>query len=98
MANINGINMDNCVVANFALVIDGNIIAASNVRTGSGDAIGLSATMVSLQFPAPGSHTFEVQESDDTGGCSGFHGTTHVGIPSNTSSNFSTSALIVREF
>ena len=97
IANLNGMLDDPCVVANFGLVMDGNIIAASNAAHTSGFAIS-SLTMVSLQFPAPGTHTFEVQESDDTAGCSGFSLRTLVGYPSNSSSNFSTSTLIVREF
>jgi hypothetical protein len=97
IANLNGILDDTCVVANFGLVMDGNIIAASNTAHTSGFALS-SLTMVSLQFPAPGTHTFEVQESDDTAGCSGFSLRTLVGSASNTSSNFSTSTLIVREY
>ena len=97
VANLNGVATDSCTVANFGLVMDGNIIVASTLQIANTLAP-QSLTMVSLQFPAPGTHTFEVQESDDTGTCSGGHAFTIVGWPSNTSSNFSTRTLIVREF
>jgi hypothetical protein len=99
VANLNGILGASCVEANFALVMDGHIITTSNTITNDGNGGFLpSLTMVPLQFPGPGTHTFEVQESDDTGGCGGDTSRTHVGWPSNTSSNFSTRTLIVREF
>jgi len=82
MANLNGILGSSCVVANFALVMDGNIITVSNVDPWIDGSHLESLTMVSLQFPPPGNHTFEVQESDDTGGCSGFNIRTEVGWPS----------------
>ncbi len=98
MANLNGIYVDysGCVTANFALVMDGTIIAVSNVWV-SGTML-TSVTLLSLQFPAPGSHTFEVQESDDTGRCGSSTIRTTVGASSNRSTNYSTSTLIVREF
>jgi len=100
MASLNGIDVqDNCVVANFALVMDSQIIVNSNIALQSGASGGIfPLTMVSLQFPPPGSHAFEVQESDDTGGCSGGTDRTLISAPSGTSSNFSTRTLIVREF
>lgn len=100
LANVNGVAVGSesdgtaCVVANFGLVMDGNIIAVSNI-IGTGTT---SVTMVSLQLPAPGSHTFEVQESDDTGGCNSPTSRTGVGFGSGSSSNFSTRTLVVREF
>ena len=104
MANLNGVTIccgSDCVVANFGLVMDGQIIAASNIALGPPSSQGhlaeTSVTMVSLQFPARGSHTFEVQESDDTGLCSGDSTRTTISNGSNTSSNFSTRTLIVRE-
>jgi hypothetical protein len=83
--------------------MDGQIIVASNVVTSADTGLQnfpeiTSVTMVSLQFPLPGSHTFEVQESDDTGRCSGPTARTDVGAQSNTSNNPSTRTLIVREF
>jgi len=101
MANINGVLLDGsgCVMANFALVMDGQIIAASNIDDANQDTLVqvTSVTMMSLQSPAPGRHTFEVQESDDTGFCNSSTIRTLVGIPSGTSSNFSTRTLIVHE-
>jgi trimeric autotransporter adhesin len=96
MANINGISAESCVVANLGLVMDGQIIVASNIEMVAPTKT--SVTMMSLQYPAPGSHTFEVQETDDTGNCDGSTFRTVVGSGSNTSSNWSTSTLIVLEF
>ena len=99
MANLNGVAFAACVVPNFALVMDGNIIAASNLQNFNSHSITTSLTLVSLQFPAAGNHTFEVQESDDNSACGLGGARTQVGLPSNASaSNFSTRTLIVREF
>jgi hypothetical protein len=101
MANINGVSLDQsgCVVADFGLVMDGKIIASSVIQTlpASNPSFETTAvTMVSLQFPAPGSHTFEVQETDDTGSCGS--PTTRTWVSFSGSSALSTRTLIVREF
>jgi len=79
MANIGGIYAQNCVFANFYLVMDGKIIESAAVNA-SGEDPGTSYTgsfsltsvpLLSMQTPVAGSHTFQVQESDDQSNCSG---------------------------
>jgi hypothetical protein len=75
--------------------MDSQIISQSNVAGFVGgnindiSAVVPSVTMVSLQFPAPGTHTYYVEEVDNTGGCSNGTFRTRIGT---------TRTLIVREF
>jgi hypothetical protein len=103
MANIGGVVIFSCVVPNFYLVMDNQFIASTFLdEARSGNAGGVSASQVSLmslQTPAAGSHTFQVQESDDQGFCSGGGITpTHVSGAPAWYAESANRTLIVREF
>jgi hypothetical protein len=102
MANIGGITTDPCVVENFYLIVDTTIVALSSVsgndnNTSSGHQIS-STTLMSLQNLAPGSHTFEVQATDDnsSGSCGTFVLSSYVS--QGDGGRGSQRSLIVREF
>ena len=102
MANIGGVITDPCVVANFYLVVDNKIVALSSVSSNSNNnqiqyEIS-SVTLMSLQNLAAGSHTFQVQESDDnsSSNCSTF--IIASGVSQGDGAMGSQRALIVREF
>ena len=102
MANIGGVTTDQCVIANFYLVVDSKIVALSSVSSNSNNnslsAEINSVTIMSLQNLAAGSHTFQVQEADDdsSGGCNTFIGAS--GVSQGDGSMGSQRTIIVREF
>jgi hypothetical protein len=102
MVNIGGVSTDQCVTANFYLVVDNKIVALHSVSYNSNNSAyetELSdVTMLSLQDLAAGSHTFEVQEADDQAGanCSTF--TLATGVSQGDGGRGSQRSLIVREF
>lgn len=76
MANIGGVEpaiapggVSACAYPNFYLVMDSQIIATQNLGIDGSDFYGLTVTMISLQTPAAGKHTFQVQEADDASQC-----------------------------
>lgn len=102
MANIGGITTDPCIVANFYLIVDSKIVALSSVSgNNNNNTLGLeysSLTLLSLQDLAAGSHTFQMQEADDTssGNCATFIGLS--GVSQGDGGKGSQRSLIVREF
>jgi hypothetical protein len=102
MANIGGVTTDQCVIANFYLVVDSKIVALSSVSYNSNNnnlsSEINSVTIMSLQNLAAGSHTFQVQEADDnsSGGCNTFIGAS--GVSQGDGSMGSQRTIIVREF
>ncbi len=102
LANIGGAWVDGCVGANFYLAMDKQFISTSFAfppQTGEGFVFS-PVQMQSLQVPAAGTHTFQVQESDDAADCgSGGYSQTYVsGTDSNAGWPNATRSLIVREF
>jgi len=96
MANVNGVLTADCVNAVFVLAVDGVEVArsfVSNGSNGSGNTQSGSAILMALTTPAPGSHTFELQEGDDEHACHEGGGT-----PTNLSLANSSRVLIVREW
>ncbi|HET6181701.1 MAG TPA: hypothetical protein VFE61_32580 [Candidatus Sulfotelmatobacter sp.] len=102
MANLGGVTTDQCVIANFYLVVDSKIVALSSVSYNSNNnnlsSEINSVTIMSLQNLAAGSHTFQVQEADDnsSGGCNTFIGAS--GVSQGDGSMGSQRTIIVREF
>ena len=101
MANIGAVVLFSCVVPNFHLVMDNQFIGSTFTDlAASGNVGGYSASqasLMSLQTPNAGSHTFQVQESDDRTFCGGTAAFTLVsGAPWYAESASRT--LIVREF
>jgi trimeric autotransporter adhesin len=83
LAHIGGVEGAACVTANFYLVMDNQFISLDNLAVDNSLYIFyVSAQLQSLQVPAAGSHTFQVQEWDDASGCgSGDYVQTYVGYP-----------------
>jgi hypothetical protein len=98
-AIIPGVTVATCpVIANFYLVMDSQFISG---QVPDWDATLPTVTMMSLQAPAAGTHTFQVQESDDASMCgSGDYFQTYVswGEQGSTGWASQTRTLIVREF
>jgi hypothetical protein len=81
LAHIGGVEGVACVSANFYLVMDNQFIAADIVVADSSSVnfFFSSVQLQSLQVPAAGSHTFQVQEADDAQYCgSGDYSQTNV--------------------
>jgi hypothetical protein len=103
MANLGAVVSEYCTVADFYLVMDGNFIATNFVNAGSnvGNYSGIPLTIISLQTPGAGKHTFQVQESDDNsnGSVGGSCGPipTRLGGGGFVYSENATRTLIVRE-
>jgi hypothetical protein len=71
LAHMGGVIGAGCVAASFYLVMDNQFISADLVQGDSSSVNEFygSAQLQSLQMPAAGSHTFQVQEADNAGGC-----------------------------
>jgi hypothetical protein len=80
--------------------MDSQIIATQNLGISGCDFYGLTVTMISLQTPAAGKHTFQVQEADDASQCGrGDYSPTFISLNLDAPSWPSpTRSLIVREF
>jgi trimeric autotransporter adhesin len=104
MADIGGISTntggdDACQTALFYIVMDKQIVSQHPLLLPNGDYAYGNLTMMSLQTPAAGTHTFQVQETDDASSCgSGDYSPTIVSLnPDIVSYGSTTRTLIVRE-
>jgi hypothetical protein len=95
LASIGGVLVHNCISSEFYLVMDNAIVSTQEYYGDNGtDFQEVTQDLLSLQVPATGTHTFEVEESDIVYGCIGTYVETTVGgLTANT-----TRTLIVREF
>jgi hypothetical protein len=101
IANIGMVVPASCVLANFHLVMDNEFIGGAVVALAPvvGAYAATPLTMTSLQTPAAGTHTFQVQETDDTSFlCSNIYVQTTVSGQSAFVSETAPRSLIVREF
>ncbi len=88
-----------CVASNFYLTMDDQIISTQFVVAPFVETNAVTnVAMTSLQSPAAGTHTFQVQEADDASQCSsGDYSPTYVSVASSPGWAKSTRTLIVRE-
>ncbi|HZW05470.1 MAG TPA: hypothetical protein VFF58_01055 [Candidatus Nitrosotalea sp.] len=89
MVNIGGISSGNCGQTTFGLFVDGTEVATSSVTLGVNNGGYYSQspiTLMSLQTPAPGFHTFSVQWLANYSGCSGFNAALSISNSGNTRS------------
>jgi hypothetical protein len=110
IANIGGVGFESCVYPNFALVMDDHVIATQVPNSGGGfqgeyiySQAQVSVQLISMQTPAAGTHTFQVQEYDEDLECSKpfqvvSSTTVSLGGPNFSTDPGSTRTLIVREF
>jgi len=99
MANLGGVLVANCVIADFYLVMDNTIISTQEFYNFDGtDFNQFTQNLLSLQAPAAGTHTFEVEESDTQPACVGSYAPTEVSQQEGHTSASITRTLIVREF
>jgi hypothetical protein len=104
IANLGAVISVYCTIPNFYLVMDGKFIATNFINAASQAGIysAIPLSLTTLQTPAAGTHTFQVQESDDNSNPS-IGGTcgpvpTQLGGSEIAYSESSTRTLIVREF
>jgi len=100
MANIGTVVTTSCVIANFYLVMDKAFIGGAVVMLAPavGAYSATPVTIMSLQFPAAGEHTFQVQATDDQQFLCGDYLPTTVSGQSDVFSQTAPRTLIVREF